>query len=179
MKKLITLTLLILFQFMAYSQQIPAVQNRFKLFIVNNQNEFLLVKWKGSWELPGAAYGDSTVVKPINAFLDQMAEEFGISIKEKKLTGVFSYYLNERQYPMIFTYYKARLDKKIPNRVNSPENIKWFPIAEGLKAIAYPNSAAILRKMLDRPDTIWGGAFRLYTAQGWKYETIENFYPVN
>ena len=179
MKKIPLLTFLILACAIAKSQQAPAVINRFKLLITNESNEMLLVKWKGNWEVPGAAYGDSTVVKPINEFLNDLATGLGIKIKQPKLAGLFTYYMNDRQYPMIFSYYTAKSHKVQLKPGPDIEEVKWFPVSEGLKIVPYPNSVAIIRQVLSSPKTIWGGAFRVYPSQGWKYEIISDFYKMN
>jgi len=173
------ITCLLLVSTTAKAQQAPPVINRFKLLITNESNEFLLVKWKGNWEVPGAEYGDSTVVKPINEFLDDLAARLGIKIKQPKLAGLFTYYMNDRQYPMIFSYYAAKLDKQQLKPEPGVEEVKWFPVSEGLKAVPYPNSSAIIKQVLSMPRTVWGGAFRVYPSQGWRYEIISDFYEMN
>ncbi|MCF6405470.1 hypothetical protein L3C95_21380 [Chitinophaga filiformis] len=179
MKVIVLTTCLILACTIAKPQQTPTVINRFKLLITNDSNEFLLVKWKGNWEVPGAGYGDSTVVKPINEFLDDMAAKLGIKIKQRKLAGLFTYYMNDMTYPMIFSYYTAKLDKGQLKLGPGIEDVKWFPISEGLKTVPYPNSSAIIKQVFSSPQTVWGGAFRIYPSQGWRYETISDFYKMN
>lgn len=179
MKRITLITFLLLACAKAKAQQTPTVVNRFKLLVTNERNEFLLVKWKGNWEVPGAEYGDSTIVKPINEFLDDLAARLGIKIKQPKLAGLFTYYMNDRQYPMIFSYYAAKLDKGHLQPELGVEEIKWFPASEGLKAIPYPNSSVIIKQVLSMPRTVWGGAFRVYPSQGWRYEVISDFYEMN
>ncbi|SHN41217.1 hypothetical protein SAMN05216311_112209 [Chitinophaga sp. CF418] len=164
---------------MAKPQQAPTVINRFKLLVTNEHDEFLLIKWKGNWEVPGAEYGDSTVVKPINEFLSDLAARLGINIKQPKLAGLFTYYMNDRKYPMIFSYYTAKLDKGQPEPGPGIEEVKWFPISAGLKTIPYPNSSAIIKQVLSAPQIVWGGAFRVFPSEGWRYEIISDFYKMN
>jgi hypothetical protein len=178
MKGIVLATAFTLLLIPAYCQQ-PAIINRFKLLITNSKKEILLVKWKGNWEVPGAAYGDSTEIKPINAFLDDLAKEFGLSPNEKKLAGIFTYYMNDRKYPMIFSYYSLKVNQDKLNITGDIEDAKWASPKEALKTISYANSIAIIQKIQSSPKILWGGSFRLYPSQGWKYETIEDFYKLN
>lgn len=179
MKEITLILFLALTCISAKSQEVPRLTNRFKLLITNERNEFLLIKWKGNWEVPGAEYGDSTVVKPINEFLEDLAARLGINIHAPKLAGLFTYYMNDLKYPVIFSYYTAKLDTGKPEPGPGLNEVKWFPVSAGIEAIAYPNSRAIIRQVLSDPQAVWGGAFRLYPSQGWKYETISGFYRMN
>lgn len=179
MKKITLILFLLLACISVKSQEAPTVTNRFKLLITNERNEFLLIKWKGNWEVPGAEYGDSAVVKPINEFLNDLAAQLGVNIMQPKLVGLFTYYMNDRKYPAIFSYYTAKLDTGKLKPAPDTNEVKWFPVPAGLEAVAYPNSRAIIKQVLSHPQTVWGGAFRLYPSQGWKYETISGFYRMN
>lgn len=179
MKIIVLTTFLIFACAIAKPQQTPTVINRFKLLVTNERNELLLIKWKGNWEVPGAEYGDSAVVKPIKEFLEDLAARLGVKIKQQKLAGLFTYYMNDRQYPMIFSYYTAKLMEGQLKSGPGIEETKWFPVSEGIKTIPYPNSCAIIKQVLSAPHAVWGGAFRVYPSQDWRYETIADFYKMN
>jgi len=178
MKKITFTTLLSLISVLIFAQERPSIVNRFKLLITNERKEYLLVKWQGNWEVPGSAYGDTISLKPINAFLNDMSAELGVSIGNRKLAGVFTYYMNDRTYPMIFSYYTAKL-KSATTMAPAGIETKWFSFPDMLKTIPYPNSVAILRVIVPNPRQVWGGAFKVYPSQGWRYETIEDFYRIN
>lgn len=179
MKNTFFVLFLIILSSTGFSQNKPTIVNRIKLFVVNDKNEFLLVKWHGKWELPGSVYGDSSIVKPINSFLDNMVSDCGITLKEKKLAGIFTYYLNNNQYPVIYTYYKARYKSGNIKPGIGLDDVKWFPFLQGLNTIPYPNSIAIVKEITQYPQYIWGGAFKVYPGESWRYEVIDDFYHLN
>jgi hypothetical protein len=66
-----------------------------------------------------------------------------------------------------------------PRDFSDIEDAKWASQKEALKNISYPNSRAIIQKIQSSLKILWRVAFILYPSQGWKYETIEDFYKLN
>jgi hypothetical protein len=75
-----------------------------KLFITNADNKVLLLKWGTSWEVPGARYAAPFT---ITKFIDTLAGEDGIDIKDVRLSGIFSVQYEGQKKVAVMQYYSA------------------------------------------------------------------------
>ena len=150
----------------------------FKLYVVNDNDEILLVKWDDQWEIAGSRYNDPISVKK---HLDQMATDMGISIKDPKLCGVYTQRWKDSPYLTLMQYYQATYDGgdlKIPDDCT---DIKWFSYKDALKVIPYENMITMMQKIKTHPGKIIGAAFERYKDANNKTQfiTLEDWYLLN
>ncbi|QLE02433.1 NUDIX hydrolase [Galbibacter sp. BG1] len=151
----------------------------FKLCVTNSQNEILLVKYKGIWELAGKKYVDTLSIKQFTA---GMAGEMGVNIKDTQLRGLFTFYYNDAKYPIIFNYYSAQYhsgDLVVPPGCS---DIAWFSLQEALEIIPFKTMTMSLQKMFEKPSVVWGGSFHIEKSKPMKIDKVkmlEDFYPLS
>ncbi len=146
----------------------------FKLIVFNNDNKIMLVKWGGSWEIPGTRYN---IPSPIASFVDTLALEHGINVDHKKLNGLFTFKYENRPALTIMQYYTAQFKSgklKVPE---SCEDIGWFTVKEALAIIPYPEMRRIVEKITGNPKTLWGAAIK--KSGNNEVDFTEDFYELN
>jgi hypothetical protein len=175
------LPLILIFTFVACSvsgQEKKDNYSFFKLYVTNDKDEVLLVRWEGQWEIAGNRYNESLSIKE---FLNKMAAEMGIKIADPKLCGMFTQKWQGNNSPTIMQYYKGRYsggDLKIPPDCT---DIQWFSFDEAIKAIPYEIMTAMMKQIKMNPGKVIGAAFEKYKDAGnaTKHKTIEGFYIMN
>lgn len=134
-----------------------------KLIIANADNKILLLKWDGQWEVPGARYNAPyTLIK----FIDTLAHEDGISIKNIKLNGVFSVeYENQKKLAtmMYFTADYSSGSLRVPAGCG---DIKWFSAEEAINLIDNTDMKLFIKQITNHPDNIWGATIRKRKENG-------------
>ncbi|MBC8110732.1 MAG: NUDIX hydrolase [Verrucomicrobia bacterium] len=151
----------------------------FKLYVSNEKGEILMVKWKGTWEVPGERYNDSL---SIVHFLDKMATDCGIKVHPKQLSGLFTQYFQGRSNPTIFHWYSV---KYISGTLKIPEDceeIKWFSLGEAIRTTPYPVAKLIMKKIRANPGKVYGGAYQVNYNENppaGTYKILEDFYLLN
>lgn len=155
-------------------------RNFFKLFVLNDKQEVLLIKFQGEWEIPGASYNLNV---PISAFLDTIAMQHGISIKNKKFSAQITFHHETRENPTIMLYYLARYSSGNLVVPTWGEEVKWMDLNEAYKLIPYPEMVKIMKQIDLKGNTVWGGAVKITydktTQKRMGYEVIEDFYKLN
>ncbi len=150
----------------------------FKLYVTNEKDEVLLVKWDGQWEIAGDKYNESLSIKE---FLNKMAGDMGVKIVDPKLCGMFTQKWQGNNPPTIMHYYKAKYfggDLKIPADCT---DIKWFSFDEAIKTIPYEVMTSMMKQIKGNPGKVIGAAFERYKDENnaTQYKTIEDFYIMN
>ena len=150
----------------------------FKLYVTNDKDEVLLVKWDGQWEIAGNKYNESLTIKE---FLNKMASDMGIKIEDAKLCGMFTQKWQGNNPPTIMQYYKARYsggELKVPSDCT---DIRWFSFDEAIKTIPYEVMTSMMKEIKKNPGKVIGAAFERYkdASNVTKYKTVENFYIMN
>jgi hypothetical protein len=155
-------------------------RNFFKLYITNDKSEIMLIKFDDSWEIPGAGYKGT---QTISQFLDTIANDHGITIKDKKLRGQITFHHEIRDNPTIMLYYTAKYQN---GNLKTPEwgqEVKWFSLKEAYKIIPFPEMIDIIKKINEDKKTVWGGALKItYDKESNKrkgFEKIEEYYKLN
>ena len=150
----------------------------FKLYVTNDKDEVLLVKWDGQWEIAGNKYNESL---SINQFLNKIAADMGVKIVDPKLCGMFTQKWQGNNPPTIMQYYKAKYssgDLKVPSDCT---DIKWFSFDEAIKTIPYEVMTSMMKQIKKNSGKIIGAAFERYkdANNATKYKTLEDFYIMN
>jgi hypothetical protein len=146
----------------------------FKLIVSNADNKIMLVKWGGSWEIPGTRYN---MPSSIAAFVDTLALEHGITVHQKKLSGLFTFKYDNRPALTIMQYYTAQYNSgklKVPE---SCEDIGWFTVKEAMAIIPYPEMKRIVEKITGNPKKLWGAAVK--KSGNNEVDFTEDFYELN
>ena len=151
----------------------------FKLCITNAQDEILLVKYKGIWELAGKKYMDPRTIHEFTGF---MAEEMGVTFTDLRLRGLFTFYYNDAKHPILFNYYSGVYesgDLKVPPGCT---DIAWFPIEEALTIIPFKTMTMILEKMFQERGYVWGASMHIVKSGEHNIDSVEmkeEFYPLS
>ncbi|MFN7654092.1 MAG: hypothetical protein ACK5PC_12695 [Cyclobacteriaceae bacterium] len=150
----------------------------FKLFVTNDKDEVLLVKWDGQWEIAGKKYNEPL---SINQFLNKIASDMGVSIVDPKLCGMFTQKWQGDNPPTIMQYYKAKFsggDLKVPLGCT---DIRWFSFDDAIKTIPYEVMTSMMKQIKMNPGKVIGAAFERYKdeSNATKYKILEDFYIMN
>jgi hypothetical protein len=180
MKKNALILLFILTQLTLFGQTRNDNRNFFKLYITNNKNEVMLIKFDGEWEIPGASYKST---QTISQFLDTMANDHGITIEEKKLRGQITFHHEIRENPTVMLYYTAKFKSGTLKTPTWGQDVKWFSIDKAYELIPYGEMVEIMKKINKNRKILWGGALKItYDKETKKrkgYEKLEEFYKLN
>lgn len=150
----------------------------FKLYVINDKDEVLLVKWNNEWEIAGNRYNDPLSVKE---YLNKMASDMGISIKDPKLCGIYTQRWKNSPNLTLMQYYQATYDGGILKIPADCTDIKWFSYDEALKVIPYENMTTIMKEIKKHPGKVIGAAFERYKDENnnTQYITLEDWHIMN
>jgi DNA-directed RNA polymerase subunit N (RpoN/RPB10) len=150
----------------------------FKLYVTNDKQEVLLVKWEDQWEIAGSKYNESLSIKE---FLNKMADDMGIKIIDPKLCGMFTQKWKGNNPPTIMQYYKAKFSGGALKPPSDCTDIKWFSFDEAIKNIPYEVMTSMMKEIKKNPGKVIGAAFERYKDANnvTKYVAIEDFYIMN
>jgi hypothetical protein len=149
-----------------------------KLYVTNEKNQVLLVKWEGEWEIAGSRYNDPVSVRQ---FANKIAEDMGVKVEDVKLCGLFTQKWQGNNNATIMHYYKAKYKGgtlKIPSDCT---DIKWFSFDEAMKVIPYPIMTSMMMQINKNPEKVIGAAFERYRDKNnvSQHRVIEDFYVMN
>ena len=159
-----------------YSLQSFAQQDNYsfiKLIVLNNNDEVMLVKWNGAWEIPGTRYNQPIT---ISKQIDTLAAEHGIFVQNKKLNGLFTFEYENRPILTIMHYYTAFYEKGNFTIPKSCEDIGWFTIEKALSIIPYQEMKLIISKIIKNKNNLWGGGIKKWNDGN--IEFLEEFYEL-
>jgi hypothetical protein len=150
----------------------------FKLYVTNDKDEVLLVKWEGQWEIVGDRYNEPVSIRE---FGNKMAADMGIKITEPKLCGLFTQRWQGTPGATIMHYYRARYTSgnlKVPPDCT---DIKWFSFDEAIKVIPYPIMTSMMIQMKKNPGKVIGAAFERYKDANnvSQHKVLEDFHILN
>jgi len=150
-----------------------------RLLVFNDNNELLLVKIKGPgvWVTPGWYQDGKTM---LHEGLAKTAADYGLTIKETKLGGVFTL-KNQRDNSLstrnFFTMKSSDSISKMPKFI---EEIKWLPLADAKKLMSFPHINLLIDQVMDHPNQVRsGGVYRYKEGGVEKMEVLEPFTSLN
>lgn len=150
----------------------------FKLIIVNEKDEILLVNFQDTWEPAGRKYDSPTTVKKV---LEEMGAEMGVTFENPKLRGLVANFYDKSEYPVMFNYVIAKYKSGELQIPPGCKGIDWYPIDKGIKIIPFESLRLIMTKMFEEGnrDQLWAGSVRITTHSGSSKSAkiIEEFYP--
>ncbi|MFY0654945.1 MAG: NUDIX hydrolase [Cyclobacteriaceae bacterium] len=132
--------------------------NYFKLCVLNEKGEVLLVNFKDMWEPAGRKYDSPETMQTV---LKQMAKEMGVEVGRLKLRAMIGKYYGDAKYPIMFNYVTAQY--KSGELVIPPgcKDIKWYTPEEALKIIPFDGMKMVLEKVFQDDSTLWAGALNI------------------
>lgn len=192
MNKLSIVLLVMLFATNAYSQQAqktkpktarvpqvvaPANSPVIRLTIVNDRNEILIRKTTYGWMTPAVRFNKK---QNIQETLTTLAATYGIRLKKFALAGLFTYKYSFKPLADTRQFYVASYQS---GSIISPkgETVQWMSKKEALDKLSTTvlSLGAMTRQVLNYPETLWGGAFRLSKKDGKLQAVAEaDFYPL-
>jgi hypothetical protein len=149
-----------------------------KLYVTNDKNQVLLVKWDGQWEIAGSRYNEPVSVRE---FTDKIAGDMGITVSDVKLCGLFTQKWQGNANATIMHYYKAKYkggELKVPAECT---DIRWFSFDEAIAVIPYPIMTSMMQQINKHPQKVIGAAFERYRDANniSQHRVIEDFYLMN
>jgi hypothetical protein len=150
-----------------------------KLFITNGDNKVLLLKWGTSWEVPGARYAAPFT---ITKFIDTLAGEDGIDIKDVRLSGIFSVQYEGQKKVAVMQYYSANYKSGNIRVPAGCSDIKWHTVEDALKLISAEDMKIFVGKISEDKNVVWGASvFKRSDNKTDKpqIEITEPFYKLN
>ena len=153
-------------------------RNYFKLCILNEKNEVLLVEHNNNWELIGGEYNTADTLR---GYVKTLAMTSNVEVTDIRLRGLFSVYFNSMAKPFVYHYYSARYQSgniKIPDGCTGA---KWVDVVEARQIIAY-EEMLWMYEYIRESDHLRGGSYRILkdTVAGTrKVEVIDAFHDLN
>jgi len=125
----------------------------FKLLVFNQNQEILLIKFDGSWEIPGSRYSDNSTI-PV--FLDSMGDDHGIKINKSKLSALVTFHHEIRKYPTMMFYYSAQYVSGDLSTPSWGQDVKWFSIKKAYELIPYQEMNYIIKSIISENSLLTG-----------------------
>ena len=161
-----------------YAQNESAPSTFHRLLVFNEANEMMIVRIANTdtWVTPGHYQNHSVHIRK---GMDSIASTYGMTIAESTLGGIFTTKsgINQSISTRIMYVTKRRTaDTIMPSIV---EEVIWLPQKEAIAKIKFASTRALISQVLDNPETVWGGSLYAHKDEdGYKYELLENFYPL-
>jgi hypothetical protein len=138
-----------------------------------------LLKWDNEWEIPGARYNAPFTIQ---GFIDTLCHEDGISVKDIKLSGIYTIEYEGQKKFAIMQYYTAVFSSGSPRVPAGCANIQWLSVEEALKLISFDDMRMFVKKAIEDPQVVWGAAAYKYKDKNTHKTVIElrqPFYRLN
>lgn len=146
------LTFLLFFPLAIFGQN-EGNSHFFKLIVLNENNEILLINFDGSWEIPGARYSSNNTIPN---FVDKMADDHGITIEKTNLEALVTFHHQVRDFPTMMFYYRAQY---VSGNLVTPswgEDVKWFSFEKAYALIPYEEMNYIIKSIFAEKEFITG-----------------------
>lgn len=156
-----------------------------KVLAVKNKKEVLLYydARRLAYEVPSIGTLDGPV--SYKAYVDSAAKDIGITYKNLRLGGIFTYIYPNEYSTYIRPYFVIQYTGQLDANQIIDSSYKWVPIKEAIELIPYPASSMIVEHILEHPRVVWGATFEEYgytnpvDTSKIKFRIIENFFQLN
>ncbi|KTE25685.1 MULTISPECIES: hypothetical protein [unclassified Sphingopyxis] len=152
------------------------------LMIYNDRGQVLLQRNFMGWSTPGLRY-DKRV--SIRQSLGELASNYGLTISDLRLSGLFSYQYGYTPAISTRSHYSATAAGGTATAPKGIDEVRWFDRADAIAAIASdtqkspPALVAISRQMLSHPETIWSGSFYIWReGEAYLSKVVEPLEPI-
>ncbi len=147
-----------------------------RILIVNEKNELLLGREQNVWAAPYTTFDKRQF---INESIDSISSALGITISEPEFRGYFGFKYEYHPFATRRAFFVAKYLGGEPIITDPTEEFRWMSIEEAIDSTIVDAWAHIYPKIINQPDTVWGGSFEVY-REGSDHRTriIEEFYPL-
>ena len=148
------------------------------MFILNENNELLLVEHKKTWEPIGGRY-DTTL--SMEDYVNQLTMTANVPASDIRLRGIFSAYYSRSGKPTVYHYYTVRYKSGEIEIPNDCTGVKWVNLEEARKIMTFDDMVLIYEKVLEN-DNLWGGSYRIVkdAAKGTReFSQLVDFFKLN
>lgn len=162
-----------------FAQANEKVSEFHRLLIFNAKNQLMVAKIKDTdfWVTPGLYSQNKELT---NENLHKLAAEYGLTITQPSLRGVFVLNNQKTNTDLNRYFFNVQVTGgalKIPDNI---EAIKWLPVNEAMKVITFPHINMLIKQIVDYPDVVWGGTVLRYKEENkLKSKMTKSFYPIN
>ncbi|TWU32656.1 NUDIX hydrolase [Novipirellula artificiosorum] len=176
--RFVTLSLLIFSCEVVAQDSISPNRNYFKLYVLNEKNEVLLVEYRSVWEPIGGGYNSSLNMED---YVRKLAMTANVKATEIRLRGLFSVFYNKSDQPIVYHYYTVRYTS---GEIKTPEDctgVKWVNLDEAGKIMGYEEMVEIYAKVLENRN-LWGGTYRITKDNAKETREVEklvDFFKLN
>ncbi len=132
-------------------------RNYFKVLILNEKDEVLLVEFKEIWEFIGGTYNTSS---SLEEYVQKLAGTANITVTDIRLRGLFSIYWNDGEKPDVQHYYTARYTSGDMQSPGDCTGAVWADLNKSRELIAYKDMLWMYETVLES-ETLWGGTYRI------------------
>lgn len=165
--------ILFLFSLGATAQEEKAF---FRLTIVNEQGELLVVKIKGS----GVWVTTGLYEVPEKFSYDQfhnMASAYGLTIKDVTLHGDFQLSAGKGKPFQTRYFYQAMASGEVQKVPDFIEEVKWMKPDLAYDRLTFPHISYLTKQTLNHPQQVWSAKVQRYMQDGkHKLQIIEGFH---
>ena len=177
MKKIISAAILACITMALFSQP-KGNLTYLKLLVINENNELLMVRYKGSWEPIGGTYASQL---PIVDFVKEKVEVCNVECGEIRLRGLFSVYFDKTSLPYVFHYYTIKHTGGDVIPPSDCDSAAWFGADEVMDKIAFKEMGRVYEKIQGNDD-LWSGSWYILKnaeTKERKFENKEDFFKLN
>lgn len=156
----------------------PTNQTIIRLTIIKG-DKILMRQTEFGWMTPAVYFKKKQNVHQI---LDSISNVYGIKIGIPKLNGLFTYLYEFKPTADFRQLYTAKYKSGKLKSTVGKEKIHWISIEEALIKLAstVKSLEQMTSQIIKHPETLWGGSFILFRANGkLKSKIEEEFYPLN
>ena len=170
MKKIISAAILMACMTTAFGEKTKSNATYFKVFVLNEQNQLLMVNFKGSWEPIGGTYASELTIEDA---VKELVGKSRVQCGEIRLRGLFSvYYSNKGGLPYAYHYYTVRHTGGEVIPPSDCEDAAWFSPEEVMDKIAFKDMGRVFEQIQGN-DHLWSGSWIITKNRETKERTIE------
>lgn len=177
MKKIISVAILICITMTLSSQ--PKVNSTYlKLFVINENNDLLMVRYKGIWEPIGGTYASKL---PIVDYVREKVEVCNVECGDIRLRGLFSVYYGKTSLPYAYHYYTIEYKGGDIIPPSDCDSVAWFSADQVMDKIEFKDMGRVFNKIQGNDD-LWSGSWYILKnaeTNERKIEYKQDFFKLN
>lgn len=177
MKKIISVAILACITMTLSSQ--PKVNSTYlKLFVINENNDLLMVRYKGIWEPIGGTYASKL---PIVDYVKEKVGECNVECGEVRLRGLFSVYYGKTSLPYAYHYYTIEYKGGDIIPPSDCDSVAWFSADEVMDKIEFKDMGRVYEQIQGNDD-LWSGSWYILKnaeTNERKVEKKQDFFKLN
>lgn len=175
----ILLVIMALITLPLFAQEKSKVKDFHRLLIFNEKHKLMVVNIKDTdlWVTPGL-YSQNKELP--NENLQKLAAEYGLTVSQPLLRGVFTLKNNKTKAELKRLFYNVNVTGGVLVNPDNIEAIKWLSVSEAMKVITFPHINTLIKQVMDYPDFVWTGTILRYTEDDvLKAKMVDDFVPLD